>query len=140
MRTVALEKQFNKLKTELAQSNEDSLPNVKAAYQYHLKVAQPKGLALVAYEGGQSVAGSGGVENDDEMTKFFTELNRRPEMHEIYMQLLNDWKDSGGTLFNHFVDVGMPSKWGFWGALEYVSQNGSPKYNALIDFIKNNRL
>jgi hypothetical protein len=117
-----------------------SLQDLKEIYQYHLKVAQPKGLALVAYEGGQSVAGSGGVENDDEMTKFFTELNRRPEMHEIYMQLLNDWKDSGGTLFNHFVDVGMPSKWGFWGALEYVSQNGSPKYNALIDFIKNNRL
>jgi hypothetical protein len=116
------------------------LQDLKEIYQYHLKVAQPKGLALVAYEGGQSVAGSGGVENDDEMTKFFTELNRRPEMHEIYMQLLNDWKDSGGTLFNHFVDVGMPSKWGFWGALEYVSQNGSPKYNALIDFIKNNRL
>lgn len=117
-----------------------SLQDLKEIYQYHLKVAQQKGLALVAYEGGQSIAGSGGVENDDEMTKFFTELNRRPEMHQIYTQMLNDWKDSGGTLFNHFVDVGMPSKWGFWGALEYVSQNGSPKYNALIDFIKNNRL
>jgi len=35
----------------------------------------------------------------------------------------------------HFVDVGQPSKWGSWGALEYLDQDGSPKYNALIDFI-----
>jgi hypothetical protein len=117
-----------------------SLIETKEAYQYQLKVAQEKGLALVAYEGGQSIAGSGGVENDEEMTKFFIELNRRPEMYDIYIQMLNDWKDSGGTLFNHFIDVGLPSKWGSWGALEYVSQNGSPKYNALIDFMKKNQL
>jgi hypothetical protein len=72
------------------------------------------------------------------MTKFYIELNRRPEMYEIYTQMLNDWKESGGPLFNHFVDVATPSKWGSWGALEYVTQNGSPKYNALIDFIKSN--
>jgi hypothetical protein len=122
----------------LLKVNEDSLPNTKAAYQYQLKVAQQKGLTLVAYEGGQSIVGVGGLENDDEMTKFYIELNRRPEMYEIYTQMLNDWKESGGPLFNHFVDVATPSKWGSWGALEYVTQNGSPKYNALIDFIKSN--
>ncbi len=125
---------------KLLKTEGDSLVQTKELYQYHHKVAQQKGLALVAYEGGQSIAGTGGVENDDEMTKFFTELNRRPEMYELYTQMLNDWKESGGTLFNHFVDVSLPSKWGFWGALEYVSQNGSPKYNALIEFIKKNGL
>jgi hypothetical protein len=134
-------KAIEQIKTgNLLKVGEDSLPDTKAGYQYHLKVAQSKGLALVTYEGGQSIAGSGGLENDDELTKFFIELNRRPEMYEIYTQMLNDWKNSGGTLFNHFVDVGLPSKWGSWGSLEYVSQKGSPKYNALIDFIKNNRL
>ena len=132
-------KAFEQIKTgNLLKVGEDSLPDTKANYQYQLKVAQEKGLSLVAYEGGQSIAGSGGVENDEQMTQFFIELNRRPEMYEIYTQMLNDWKDSGGTLFNHFVDVGTPSKWGSWGALEYVTQNGSPKYNALIDFIKSN--
>ncbi|WP_242058563.1 cellulose-binding protein [Microcoleus sp. FACHB-SPT15] len=132
-------KAFEQIKTgNLLKVGEDSLPDTKANYQYQLKVAQEKGLSLVAYEGGQSIAGSGGVENDEQLTQFFIELNRRPEMYEIYTQMLNDWKDSGGTLFNHFVDVGTPSKWGSWGALEYVTQNGSPKYNALIDFIKSN--
>lgn len=37
-----------------------------------------------------------------------------------------------------FVDVGKPSQWGSWVALEYVDQNGLPKYNALIKFINNN--
>jgi hypothetical protein len=56
-------------------------------------------------------------------------------MYDIYLQALNDWKESGGTLFMQFVDVSQPSKWGSWGALEYVEQNGSPKYNALMKFI-----
>jgi hypothetical protein len=125
---------------KLLKTEGDSLVQTKQLYEYHHKVTQQKGLALVVYEGGQSIAGSGGVENDDEMTKFFIELNRRPEMYELYTQMLNDWKSSGGTLFNHFVDIGLPNKWGSWGALEYLSQNGSPKYNALIEFIKKNGL
>ena len=38
----------------------------------------------------------------------------------------------------HFVDVSGFSKWGSWGALEYVEQKDSPKYNALMDFIDRN--
>jgi len=78
------------------------------------------------------------VENNEKLTKFFMELNRRPEMYDIYTQLLNSWKQAGGSLFMHFVDVGGFSKWGSWGALEYVEQKGSPKYDALMDFIDKN--
>lgn len=116
----------------------DSLPDVDNDVRYYLDVAQKKGLKLFAYEGGQHIVGTEGVENNEKLTRFFMELNRRPEMYELYTQLLNSWKEAGGSLFVHFVDVGGFSKWGSWGALEYVEQKGSPKYNALMDFIDKN--
>ena len=90
---------------------------------------------MVAYEGGQHVVGIQGVENDAQLTNFFIELNRRPEMQDLYKQLLDGWYESGGTLFNHFVDVGQSDKWGSWGSLENLNQETSPKYEALLDFI-----
>ncbi len=117
----------------------DSLPDVYNRFLYHADVAKKKNLKLVAYEGGQHIAGARGVENNDKLTKFFIELNRNPEMYNIYRQVLNDWKKAGGTLFMHFLDIGQYSKWGSWGALEYVEQNGSPKYNALMEFINTNQ-
>jgi hypothetical protein len=92
---------------------------------------------LVAYEGGQHIVGNKKVKNNKDLNNFFIELNRRPEMYDLYTELLNDWEKSGGGLFMHFVDIGKPSKHGSWGALEYVEQKESPKYNALIDFIRN---
>lgn len=35
----------------------------------------------------------------------------------------------------NFSDIGTPSKWGSWGALESVYQTGSPKYDAIMDLI-----
>ncbi|TAG97187.1 MAG: cellulose-binding protein [Oscillatoriales cyanobacterium] len=116
----------------------DSLPDVENDVRYYLDVAQKKGLKLFAYEGGQHIVGTEGVENNEKLTNFFMELNRRPEMYELYTQLLNSWKQAGGSIFMHFVDVGGFSKWGSWGALEYVEQKDSPKYNALMDFIDKN--
>ncbi len=116
----------------------DSLPDVYNDVRYYLDVAQKKGLKLFAYEGGQHIVGTEGVENNEKLSKFFMELNRRPEMYELYTQLLNSWKEAGGSLFVHFVDVSGFSKWGSWGALEYVEQKDSPKYNALMDFIDRN--
>ncbi len=109
-------------------------------FAYHGKVAKDKGLQLVVYEGGQSIVAAKlvGQSNDDPLIKFFSEINRRPEMAEVYTQLLNTWKKNGGTLYNQFLDASRPDKWGNWGVLEYIDQNGSPKYNALMKFIDNN--
>jgi hypothetical protein len=104
---------------------------------YHHQVAKERGLQVVAYEGGQHIVGRKKVKDNQKLTNFFIELNRRPEMYNLYTELLNDWEKSGGGLFMHFVDIGKPSKHGSWGALEYVEQKESPKYNALIDFIRN---
>jgi hypothetical protein len=116
----------------------DSIAGTISAFNYHAGVAQQYGKQLVAYEGGQHVTGVLGLENDQQLTNFFIALNRRPEMGTLYTKLLNAWRQSGGTLFNHFVDVGNPSKFGSWGALENLNQTGSPKYDALQNFIANN--
>ncbi|WP_416672014.1 bluetail domain-containing putative surface protein [Egbenema bharatensis] len=104
-------------------------------FKYHASVAKQHNLRLVAYEGGQHVVGHGGVEHDAELSEFFMAINRRPEMQGIYQRLLDGWRESGGTLFNHFVGIGSASQWGSWGALENLSQTTSPKYAALMDFI-----
>ena len=114
-----------------------SLKEKNQTYIYHQQVAKERGLQLVAYEGGQHIVGVKKVKNNEELNNFFMELNRRPEMYDLYTELLNDWEKAGGGLFMHFVDIGRPSKHGSWGALEYLEQSGSPKYNALVDFIKN---
>lgn len=123
-------KAFEKLKDSIEKNYENFIK--------HADIAKQKGLQLVVYEGGQHIVGREGVESNDKLTKFFIELNRRPEMYDLYSQLLNNWKKAGGTLFMNFSDIGKPSKWGSWGVLEHVDQDHSPKYDALIDFIKKN--
>ena len=116
----------------------DSIPSLAKLFTYHANVAKSKGLQLVAYEGGQHIVGSGGVENNQNITNFFIALNRRPEMYSLYTEVLNNWKQAGGTLFMNFSDIGTPTKYGSWGALEHVNQDTSPKYKALMDFIAQN--
>lgn len=122
----------------LTGSNQQSVDDNIRSFQYHANIAQKYGLKMVAYEGGQHLVGVRGIEDDQKLTNFFIELNRRPEMKDLYTKLLNGWKQSGGTLFNHFVDAATPSKWGSWGALESITQKTSPKYSALTNFIANN--
>lgn len=131
-------KAFQQLKDGSLLGNDDTVSESIKSFAYFSKVAKDKGLQLVAYEGGTHVVGHGGAENNEQLTEFLIALNKRPEMYDLYMMLLKGWKQNGGTLFNHFVDVGRASKWGSWGALESLNQNGSARYKALIDFMKNN--
>jgi RTX calcium-binding nonapeptide repeat (4 copies) len=121
-------------------ADQQSVADTVRSFQYHENIAQHYGLDMVAYEGGQHLVGIGGAENDLGISSFLMELNRRPEMKDLYTTLLNGWKNSGGTLFNHFIDAGAASKWGSWGSLESITQATSPKYSALTSFIaQNNR-
>jgi hypothetical protein len=135
---------FRKAFEQLRQGNlletGNSVTDIIESFRYHGAVAREHNLQLVAYEGGQHIVGIQGLENDTQLTNFFIELNRRPEMKQLYQQVLEGWKQAGGTLFNHFVDVSNPDKWGSWGALENLNQHTSPKYSALMEFIaRNNR-
>jgi hypothetical protein len=129
--------------TQLAQGDQlgeeksyDTVNGLVDTFKYHLQVAQEKELQMLVYEGGQSLANP----NSEKLTDFFIKLNREPEMRRLYDQLLVNWEQSGGTMFMNFSDVGIPSKWGSWGVLEYIGQESSPKYDALIDFIQKHNL
>lgn len=132
-------KAFQQLRDGGLLPDRDSLVDTIANFNYHSAIAQARDLQLVAYEGGQHIVNYGTIANtstDDEiLTQFFIALNRRPEMQQLYEELLEGWKAAGGTLFSHFVDVGLPSRYGSWGALETLFQTTSPKYAALMDFI-----
>jgi hypothetical protein len=39
------------------------------------------------------------VKNNEELNNFFIELNRRPEMYDLYTELLNDWEKAGGLIY-----------------------------------------
>ncbi len=118
---------------------QSSLKDTHENFVDHHQIAKERSLQLVAYEGGQHIVGRGKVKSDEQLNDFFIELNRNPQMYKLYKELLNGWQESGGGLFMHFSDIGQPSKHGSWGALEYLNQSMSPKYNALTDFIEENQ-
>ena len=97
-------------------------------------------VQLIAYEGGQHMVGIRGAENHSALSALFDEFNRDPRIKQLYLDYLNGWKERGGELFVHFSDVSRYTKWGRWGALEYVSQprQSGAKFDALQTFIENN--
>ena len=101
------------------------------------ELARGENLQLLAYEGGQHLVGKEGLENNQAVTDLFIAANRDPRMGEVMREYLEQWFELGGDLFVNFSDIQTPSKWGSWGALESVYQDGSPKYDAIVDFIEN---
>ena len=104
----------------------------------YAQLARQENLQLLAYEGGQHLVGVGGsVVNNQAITDLFIAANRDPRMGEIYRDYLQEWFNRGGDLFAIFNDIGQPAKFGSWGVLESVNQDSSPKYDAIVNFIKN---
>jgi hypothetical protein len=95
--------------------------------------AKKREVPLIAYEGGQHLAGYGGAENNERLTKLFQAANRHPGMKDLYRQHLSDWKAAGGGVYALFSSMGRFSKWGSWGLLEYAGQPASetPKFEAV---------
>ena len=124
-----------------ASLNATEMPTIYTCMQANANLATKYGLELVAYEGGQSLIGYYGVENNDTITALFNAANRDPRMGQVYTNYLNTWKSYGGGIFIHYLNCLNNSKWGYWGTLEWLDQDPgtAPKYTALQQFIKNNR-
>lgn len=102
-------------------------------WPYHATVAAEHGLDLIMYEGGTHIVGHGEWTNNDELTEFFLELNYSPEMAGLYEKLLSSWHAAGGTVFNAFVEVAKPSKWGSWGARRHLGDS-NPRVDVLTAY------
>ncbi len=112
------------------------LPKNKAQMIVQKGIADTYGLRLVTYEAGQHLVAAGNhailgnLQNYQPLTDLFIATNREPLMKDTYLQYIKNWKEiSGGELMNLFSAVGVPSKYGSWGLIEYGSQsmNQAPK-------------
>ncbi|MBS1715373.1 MAG: hypothetical protein JST30_13670 [Armatimonadetes bacterium] len=102
----------------------------------YAKLALNFRIRLLAYEGGQHLAGLGPAQDDAALNTLFDDANRSPKMEATYLQALKRWRKSGGSLFMHFTDCAPNSKYGRWGSLEYQDQDPqtSFKHRGLIQF------
>lgn len=118
-------------------NHEGSLKQLFDAFAYHKKIADQYGLQLVMYEGGTHVVGIGQWQEDEELTAFFLWLNASDGMAGLYDELLQGWKDAGGTLFNAFTDIGRHDRFGSWGARQHIDDD-SARWQSLSRFNRNN--
>ena len=102
-------------------------------FPYHAKAAQQAGLRLIMYEGGTHLVGLNEWVDNEELTQVLTAYNYSAQIGALYQQLLEGWQAAGGVLFNGFVDVAKPSKWGSWGAKRHLADQ-SPRWDALMAY------
>jgi hypothetical protein len=98
------------------------------------EVANQNNIDLISYEGGQHLVGIGSAAENEKVSELFTAANRDNRMREVYINYLNGWRSRSNSLFTHFSDISIYSKFGSWGALETTVQTSSPKYDALFEY------
>ena len=109
-------------------------------------VAQTYTLSMAAYEAGTSISEVQAIYNGNDnpsATVNFIAANRAPPMYEIFKNVLNKYKAANYTQnapLMLFSSIGLPSKYGSWGLLDYLDQVAEtpthPKFQAVIDFNK----
>jgi hypothetical protein len=117
--------------------NDTLIPRNIQQIQGNASLAQACGKELVAYEGGQHLVER--VTNAQETT-LYNNANRDARMETVYTSLFTAWKQNGGHLFEHFVNTMQQSAGGVgrFGALESLLDSSSPKYDAIMNFIRQN--
>lgn len=91
----------------------------------------------VAYEAGQSLLYTPTPYSDNNQTLFLAAANRDPRMGKLYVQYFEFWfKAMGPSLALHYTDIGITSKWGYWGSLNDIRNTSSPKRDALQSILQ----
>ncbi len=108
---------------------------VSAWVEDHLALAERFDERLVAYEGGQHLAGD---TSNESLTDLFVAANGDARMGDLYSRYLARWKAlTGNALFVHFTDSGPWGRYGSWGAVrspDDLPLSASPKYEALAAY------
>jgi hypothetical protein len=116
------------------------IPNQLAAVAEQADLARSRGLDFVVDEGGHMLEGYDGVEGDAAINVLFDAAVRDPRMKDLHLDLLDGWRDIGGTWFVHRGTIGSWTGGHRGGALEYMTQprDLSAVYDALMTFIEQN--
>lgn len=124
---------FRELAVGGSLASNDSLAAVTSWYAQHAAFADANGLKLVAYEGGAHLAASSFPPADQqEVSAFFGRLMNDPRMGALYTQMVKDFADAGGASLVAFADSAVNKVGGYWGVLDNIYQQGSPRYDALL--------
>jgi hypothetical protein len=131
--TMNLEQLFAELK-------QTALPEATTWVRAQKAACDKHQLPLIAYEGGQSLVGYYGAENNEALSAVFDAANRDPRMGAAYVDYLAAWRTEGGKLFCHYSNCGADAKWGRWGAIRWLGQPASdcPKFAALEAYSRQN--
>ena len=97
----------------------------------HAARAQKFGLDLIMYEGGTHVILPYNEPVDDDLIDLLTEFNYSPRMVRLYDEAMQAWQDIGGNLFNAFVDVSNPTRYGSWGHLRHIDDT-TARWDAVL--------
>ncbi|QDU88572.1 hypothetical protein Pla175_19500 [Pirellulimonas nuda] len=99
--------------------------------------AQTYGVDLFAYEGGQHLVAHGVLNQDQQLVDIFSEMNREPEMRDLYRQMLEEWQRVGGKDFMLFSSTSAFGGFGSWGLKEYENQSifDTPKLQGVLDYL-----
>jgi hypothetical protein len=117
------------LEAFFARAEAEDLEPARRAIADQARVARERGLALVAYEGGQHYVAQG----DEEVTAFLGRAARDPRMEALYDRYLASFETEGGRLMVHMSDCSAGGRDGYWGAIERLGQpiGETPKLRAL---------
>lgn len=121
----------------LRELEQTSIPEALEQVDSAAEIADRFGVGLVAYEGGQHLAGVGGAaSNDSALNALFDAVNEDPGMKAVYEKYLRGWDEAGGEMFVHFQHIARPGKYGRWGSKTCVDDppEKAPKYEALQEF------
>ncbi len=100
--------------------------------QSDFAMAEQYGVPLVAYEGGQSLDAG---QSSGPMFTLMSQAQNDPRMYQFYVNMIDDWQQADGQLFDAYQLSGNNGSWGFWGMLPNVTAAGSQKYDALLSTI-----
>lgn len=115
-------------------SSDDSMA---AMIRHDYELAQPRGLRLVGYEGGQHMMA---WNEHPSLVEKLAWANRSPRMKDIYRRYLEAWRDNGGDLMLLVNFVQAYGKFGYWGMLERQDQPvaTAPKMAGTLEFMQAN--
>jgi hypothetical protein len=130
---------------QVLQTCEDQFTSLTNILQIETNVsASYGGIPMAAYESGTSISEQEVIYSGNETpgaTTTFIAANRAPGMYDVYKKLLYTYKQNQliqTAPMNIFSGIGLPSKYGSWGILDYMDQVNEnpthPKFQAIIDF------
>ncbi|MGF1494263.1 MAG: hypothetical protein ACFBSC_17815 [Microcoleaceae cyanobacterium] len=139
---------MDKLFQELRDGSAANLPKDTKAGAIHQAIEHAKkqkvladqyGLELVAYEGGQHLAGGPKARNNNEVADMFVRANRDPQMETLYSDYFAQWYQLGGGMFAHFGTIGESTKFGSWNIIENKDDQTSSKKRALFRILEDHK-